>query len=129
MSPVQNRTNGLPIPIQAQPKPVRKASATLASGYVHLPRQFWSSLTHGGKFLSSSLSLHASRLTYPILPHDLASDIQQFSESQYAKQYFSTHRTGFIFKRTVPVAQMMTWQKVSVHQSVLVIELMLIWNF
>ncbi|KIM79002.1 hypothetical protein PILCRDRAFT_573568 [Piloderma croceum F 1598] len=82
MSPVQNRTNGLPIPIQARPKPVPKASATLASG-----------------------------LTYPILPHDLASDIQLFSESQYARQYFSTHRTGFIFKRTVPVAQMMTWQK------------------
>ena len=51
--------------------------------------------------------------TYPILPHDLASAIQQFSESDYAKQYFSTHRTGFIFRRKVPVAQMMTWQKVS----------------
>jgi len=35
MSPVQNRAIGLPIPIQARPKPVRKATATLASGYVH----------------------------------------------------------------------------------------------
>lgn len=49
---------------------------------------------------------------YPVLPDDLASDIQQFSESQFARQYFSTHRTGFIFRRTVPVAQMMSWQKV-----------------
>ncbi|KIK39188.1 hypothetical protein CY34DRAFT_808572 [Suillus luteus UH-Slu-Lm8-n1] len=49
--------------------------------------------------------------TYPVLPHDLASDIQQFVESDYARQYFSTHRTGFIFRRKVPVAQMMTWQK------------------
>ena len=50
--------------------------------------------------------------THPILPQDLASDIQQFSESIYAKQYFSKHRTGFIFRRTVPVEQMMIWQKV-----------------
>lgn len=48
-----------------------------------------------------------------MLPDDLASDIQQFSESQFARQYFSTHRTGFIFRRKVPVEQMMTWQKVS----------------
>jgi len=49
--------------------------------------------------------------TYPVLPQDLASDIQQFVESEYAKRYFSTHRTGFIFRRKVPVAQMMAWQK------------------
>ena len=40
-------------------------------------------------------------------------DIQQFSESDYAKQYFSTYRSGFIFRRRVPVEQLMTWQKVS----------------
>ena len=36
MSPVQNRATGLPIPVQAQvlPQEVRKATATLASGYV-----------------------------------------------------------------------------------------------
>ncbi|KAI0782113.1 Rho GTPase activation protein, partial [Abortiporus biennis] len=49
--------------------------------------------------------------SYPVLPEDLASDIQQFSETQFARQYFSTHKTGFIFRRTVPVSQMMTWQK------------------
>lgn len=107
MSPIQNRTAGQPIRIQVQPKPVPKATATLASGYVQ--RKFWSSCTHGR---ISLLSSRTPRATYPILPHDLASDIQQFSESQYARQYFSTHRTGFLFKRTVPVAQMMTWQKV-----------------
>ncbi|KAH9940532.1 uncharacterized protein BXZ73DRAFT_42852 [Epithele typhae] len=48
---------------------------------------------------------------YPVLPHDLASDIQQFAESEFAQHYFSTHRTGFIFKRKIPVAQLMTWQK------------------
>lgn len=48
-----------------------------------------------------------------MLPEDLQIDIQQFSESDYAKQYFSTHKSGFIFRRRVPVAQLMTWQKVS----------------
>ncbi|KAI0027659.1 Rho GTPase activation protein [Vararia minispora EC-137] len=46
------------------------------------------------------------------LPDDLASDIQQFVESDFAKQYFATHRTGLIFRRTVPVEQMMAWQRV-----------------
>lgn len=49
---------------------------------------------------------------YPILPQALAEDIQQFVESDFAKQYFSTHKTGFIFRRKVPMEQMMTWQKV-----------------
>lgn len=49
--------------------------------------------------------------TYPVLPQDLASDIQQFSESEFAKQYFSTHRIGFIFRRKIPVNQLMSWQK------------------
>lgn len=48
-----------------------------------------------------------------ILPDDLVSDIQQFIASDFAKQYFSTHRTGFLFKRKIPVAQMMAWQKVA----------------
>ncbi|KAF8259441.1 hypothetical protein EI94DRAFT_1773929 [Lactarius quietus] len=48
---------------------------------------------------------------HPILPQDLASDIQQFVESEFAQQYFATHRTGFIFKRKVPLDQMMVWQR------------------
>ena len=54
---------------------------------------------------------------YPVLPQDLASDILQFAEFEFAQQYFSTHRTGFIFKRKVPVAQIMTWQKVGCRTS------------
>ncbi|KAH9963815.1 hypothetical protein BC827DRAFT_1128657 [Russula dissimulans] len=56
-------------------------------------------------------ALSASARAHPILPQDLASDIQQFVESDFAQQYFATHRTGFIFKRTVPVGQMMAWQR------------------
>lgn len=82
MSPVKNRGIGKPITIQPRSISQHAPTTTLASGK-----------------------------TYPVLPQDLASDIQQFVESEYAKRYFSTHRTGFIFRRKIPVAQMMTWQK------------------
>ncbi|CAL1708316.1 unnamed protein product [Somion occarium] len=85
LSPVKNRNAGRPIPVMPMPSDIYKNAA---------PRRV-------------SLSTGA----YPVLPEDLASDILQFSESQFAKQYFSTHRTGFIFRRRVPVSQMMTWQK------------------
>ncbi|EAU91559.2 hypothetical protein CC1G_02048 [Coprinopsis cinerea okayama7 len=58
---------------------------------------------------ASKTTLNAG--SYPVLPDDLVSDIQLFSESEYAKQYFSTHKSGFIFKRKIPVEQLMTWQK------------------
>lgn len=48
----------------------------------------------------------------PVLPEDLASEIQQFVQAEFARQYFTTHRTGFIFRKKVPVEKMMTWQKV-----------------
>ncbi|KAI6044668.1 hypothetical protein EDC04DRAFT_2889756 [Pisolithus marmoratus] len=82
MSPVKNRGTGKPISIQPRSMSRHTPTTTLASGK-----------------------------TYPVLPHDLASDIQLFVESEYAKRYFSTHRTGFIFRRKVPVEQMMAWQK------------------
>ncbi|KAG6378343.1 hypothetical protein JVT61DRAFT_14068 [Boletus reticuloceps] len=81
MSPLKNRSTGKPIPVSTSGSSNLNPTTTLASG------------------------------THPVLPHDLASDIQQFSESDYARQYFSTHRRGFLFRRRVPVVQMMTWQK------------------
>ncbi|KAG5646828.1 hypothetical protein DXG03_002205 [Asterophora parasitica] len=81
MSPVKNRANGQPIPVQPRIPPLPRGIPSLDSG------------------------------TYPVLPTELATDIQQFSESDFARQYFSTHRTGFIFRRKVPVTQLMTWQK------------------
>lgn len=82
MSPVKSRALGQPIPVQ------------------HL---------RTAPMNGSNISL--STAPYPMLPQDLQTDIQQFSQSDYAKQYFSTHRSGFIFKRRVPVEQLMTWQK------------------
>ncbi|TFK44494.1 hypothetical protein BDQ12DRAFT_673099 [Crucibulum laeve] len=83
MSPVKNRSAGQPIPVERllQTTLPGASTATLRSG------------------------------TYPALPHALATEIQHFSESEYARHYFSTHRSGFIFRRKVPVAQLMTWQK------------------
>ncbi|KAJ6558505.1 hypothetical protein DFH09DRAFT_1163029 [Mycena vulgaris] len=91
MSPVKNRATGKPIPVGPR---------------VRSPTQLTQTTTLGSG-------------TYPILPQDLASDIQQFSQSDFARQYFSTHRTGFIFRRRVPVAQMMTWQKTALHSPLL----------
>ena len=48
----------------------------------------------------------------PVLPDELASDIQHFAQREFARQYFMTHKTGFIFKKKVPVEKMMVWQKV-----------------
>ncbi|KAF8995464.1 hypothetical protein BDQ17DRAFT_1250698 [Cyathus striatus] len=91
MSPVKNRATGQPIVIE-----------------------FNADINDDNSF-SKSLRTH----TYPILPNDLATDIQHFSESEYARQYFSTHRSGFIFKRRVPVLQLMTWQKTPLSSSLL----------
>ena len=105
MSPVKNRATGNPIPVEVSTRPTteRIQTATLTSGYDAraFSNIFYPTLT--------SMIIR----TYPILPDDLASDIQQFSQSEFAQQYFSTHRTGFIFRRRVPVTQMMSWQKVS----------------
>ncbi|KAJ3857527.1 hypothetical protein EV368DRAFT_29884 [Lentinula lateritia] len=87
MSPVKNRAAGKPIAVSPVVPLHSTPSTTLSTGI------------------------------YPALPHDLASDILQFSESDYAKQYFSTHRSGFIFKRRIPVAQLVTWQKASISRS------------
>ncbi|KAJ7072517.1 hypothetical protein C8F01DRAFT_250322 [Mycena amicta] len=91
MSPVKNRVAGKPIPVEPR---------------IRSPAQHTQAQTLGTG-------------THPMLPQDLASDIQQFSESEFAKRYFSTHRTGFIFRRRVPVAQMMKWQKVPLHSPLL----------
>jgi Rho GTPase-activating protein 39 len=100
LSPVKARSARTPILIETPPLPASARTVkTLSTGYV--PRYDLS-------FLAQSF---CSCSAHPILPQDLASDIQQFVESEFAQQYFATHRTGFIFKRKVPLGQMMTWQR------------------
>ncbi|KAG6866661.1 hypothetical protein C0991_000771 [Blastosporella zonata] len=89
MSPVKNRHNGEPILVHPRIPLLSKHATSFDSG------------------------------TRPVLPADLVTDIQQFSESSFARQYFSTHRTGFIFRRKVPVVQMMAWQKAPLNSPLL----------
>lgn len=99
MKQLLDRNGGTPIPIDIYEK-VGRAPSSLNTGYVVI------------RTVDLPLLDDTGCRKYPVLPHDLASDIQQFAESEFAKQYFSTHRTGFIFKRTVPVSEIMSWQKV-----------------
>ncbi|KAH8119629.1 hypothetical protein DFH11DRAFT_1501731 [Phellopilus nigrolimitatus] len=57
----------------------------------------------------------------PVLPDDLASEIQQFVQTEFARQYFTTHRTGFIFRRKIPIEKMMLWQKAPLQSPLLVL--------
>ena len=101
LSPVRARAARTPIFVDAPPLPCSARTVkTLSTGYASRDHAIVLSLL---SFFSYS--------AHPILPQDLASDIQQFVESEFAQQYFATHRTGFIFKRKVPVGQMMTWQR------------------
>ncbi|TDL22630.1 hypothetical protein BD410DRAFT_828384 [Rickenella mellea] len=79
------------------------------------PRRRVDSYKSDRKSESSSLTGHR------VLPDDLASDIQQFVQADFARQYFSTHRTGFIFRRRVPVEQLMMWQKTPLTSPLLVL--------
>lgn len=47
-----------------------------------------------------------------MLPKGLVDEIQQFQVADFAKRYFSKQRTGLLFRRRVPVEQLMTWQRV-----------------
>ncbi|KAG8936973.1 hypothetical protein FRC03_000245 [Tulasnella sp. 419] len=56
-----------------------------------------------------------------VLPKELQEDIQQFAVEEFARRYFSTHRTGLIFRRRVPVERMMSWQKAPLTAPLLVL--------
>ncbi|KAF8309423.1 hypothetical protein DL93DRAFT_2085697 [Clavulina sp. PMI_390] len=49
--------------------------------------------------------------THHTLPRELVDDIERFMTSEFAQSYFSTHRRGLIFRRRVPLEEMMQWQK------------------
>lgn len=55
------------------------------------------------------------------LPRNLAQEIQQFQVADFAKRYFTTHRTGLLFRRRIPVEQLMVWQKGPLSSPLLVL--------
>jgi Rho GTPase-activating protein 39 len=70
----------------------------------------------GGPILVTDPMMHTKRLStgeHRTLPKQLAEEIQKFQVADFAKRYFTTHRTGLIFRRKVPVEQLMSFQKVS----------------
>ncbi|RCH92990.1 hypothetical protein CU097_006478 [Rhizopus azygosporus] len=52
------------------------------------------------------------------LPSTLQNDINQFAIDGYAKKYFATHKRG-LFRRTVPINEMLQWTKDSIRQPLL----------
>lgn len=70
----------------------------------------------GGPILVTNAMMQTKRLStgeHRTLPKQLAEEIQKFQVADFAKRYFTTHRTGLIFRRKVPVEQLMSFQKVS----------------
>ncbi|KAL1920456.1 uncharacterized protein VTP21DRAFT_833 [Calcarisporiella thermophila] len=55
-----------------------------------------------------------------VLPEDLANDINQFRIDGFAKKYFSTHKKG-IFRRRVPVEEMLLWTREPISKPLMVI--------
>jgi len=52
----------------------------------------------------------------PTLPSDLQDDINMFQLEGYAKEFFETHKRG-IFRRQVPVKEMLCWTKETIPTS------------
>merc|ERR1712137_111489 len=67
--------------------------------------------THRSQTVSS---LQASR--QPSLPHDLQEEINLFQLVGYAEKFFETHKRG-IFRRQVPVKEMLCWTKETIPNS------------
>lgn len=114
--------NGLPSPkrlaasVPERLRPRRNTTTTVAqiSGPLndrHMPLAD----VGGGPILVNNSTVHTKRLStgeHRALPRNLAEEIQKFQVADFAKRYFTTHRTGLIFRRKVPVEQLMSWQKV-----------------
>ena len=49
--------------------------------------------------------------SFPSIPKDVKKDITKFQLEDYAKKYFQTRKKG-IFKKKVPIQEMLTFQKV-----------------
>ncbi|EJD03412.1 uncharacterized protein FOMMEDRAFT_168366 [Fomitiporia mediterranea MF3/22] len=101
MSPVKARAEGKPILLDmknSMDHDGTRFSTGLASFLVLLLR----------RSLLTGVNSSSGR---PILPDELVSDIQQFMQSEFARQYFATHRSGIIFRKKIPVEKMMVWQK------------------
>ncbi len=51
----------------------------------------------------------------------MITDIEKFSIVGFAKQYFSEHKKGIIFRRQVPIEEMLTYQSSSLKSPLMVL--------
>ncbi|OZJ06875.1 hypothetical protein BZG36_00023 [Bifiguratus adelaidae] len=56
----------------------------------------------------------------PGLPKALKNDISKFAINGFARQYFATHKRG-IFRKTVPVEEMLQWQRDALRTALLIL--------
>lgn len=105
MSPVKARAEGKPILLDMKNSMNSMdgggGETRYSTGYVALSLKFLACVVNDMPYSGR-----------PVLPDELAEEIQQFGQGEFAKQYFTTHRTGFIFRKKIPVEKMMVWQKV-----------------
>ncbi|KAI0915670.1 hypothetical protein AcV5_003527 [Taiwanofungus camphoratus] len=122
---VSGRSVSGPTPVSLHGKvissPIYDAEATLSLSPMENPDAARPIPVDIYKRMTSTSTFSLNTGKYPVLPHDLASDIQQFAESHFAKQYFSIHRTGFIFRRKVPLSELMTYQKTPLSSPLLML--------
>ncbi|KAI9266631.1 hypothetical protein BDA99DRAFT_480334 [Phascolomyces articulosus] len=57
----------------------------------------------------------------PALPTSLQQEINQFAIDGFAKKYFATHKKGLIFRRRVPMNEMLQWTKDSIKQPLIML--------
>lgn len=57
----------------------------------------------------------------PILPTNLQQEITQFAIDGFAQKYFAKHKRGIIFKRQVPMEEMLRWTKDSLKQPLIML--------
>ena len=50
----------------------------------------------------------------------MISDIRQFSIQGFAEKYFAIHKKGFIFKKTIPVEDLLMFQKNNINKPLMV---------
>ncbi|KAI9316473.1 hypothetical protein BX666DRAFT_1951155 [Dichotomocladium elegans] len=57
----------------------------------------------------------------PALPLNLQNEITQFAIDGFAQKYFAKHKRGIIFKRQVPIYEMLQWTKDSLKQPLIML--------
>lgn len=54
------------------------------------------------------------------LPNELITDIQNFSISGFAEKYFSKHKRGFIFRKEIPIQELLKFQTYNLSKPLMI---------